>query len=99
MISIEPALLSPTWSDEDIEFRVADALEALALRVEYRNVRAYMVEQEPSLLLGLDGNLRLDEIRDAAVEHANNLCAVAGDGETWLDVDAQRFVSNFFVKC
>lgn len=98
MIRAEPMLLSPDVSDEDLEHRARDALEALALRVRWRNVREFLVEREPSLLLGVGGSMRLDEIRDFAVEHESNLDSIAGDGEAWLSVNGQRFVENFLVR-
>jgi hypothetical protein len=99
MISLEPMLVSDALSDEEIEFRALDAMDALRARVPFDNVAEFMLEQEPSLLLGLDGQMRLNEIRDAAAEHEANLASIAGDGKAWLGVREQQFVSNFFVKC
>jgi len=98
MIAVEPRLLSQRVSDEGFAHRARDALEALELRVRWDNVRKFLIEREPGLLLGDGGSQRLDEIRDFAMEHEANLCAIAGDGTSWLDVGGQRFVENFLVR-
>lgn len=98
MIACEPALVSRKITDEDLEYRARDALEAIELRVKWRNVAEFLVECEPGLLLGYGGQMRLDEIRDFAVEHEENLAAIAGDGEEWLSIPGQRWVSNFAIS-
>ena len=98
MIAVEPRLLSQRANDEDFERRARDALEALERRVRWDNVRKFLIEREPGLLLGDGGRPRLDEIRDFASEHEANLSAIAGDGTSWLDVGGQRFVENFLVS-
>ena len=98
MIAVEPRLLSQRANDEDFERGARDALEALERRVRWDNVRKFLIEREPGLLLGDGGSPRLDEIRDFASEHEANLSAVAGDGTSWLDVGGQRFVENFLVR-
>ena len=98
MIAVEPRLLSQRAGDEDFERGARDALEALERRVRWDNVRKFLIEREPGLLLGDGGSRRLDEIGDFASEHEANLSAVAGDGTSWLDVGGQRFVENFLVR-
>jgi len=96
MVSIEPRLLTET--EEFVEFAARDALETLRAFIAWPNVLEFIVQEEPSLLLGLNGQMRLVELRDAAEYYRENLVAVAGDGKSWLSVGAQRYVSNFFVQ-
>ena len=97
MVSIEPMLLLEP-DDEAVEYSARDALETLSAFVGWPNVVEFIVQEEPSLLLGTNGQMRLEELRDAAEYYRENLAAVAGDGREWLDVNAQRYVSNFFVQ-
>lgn len=97
MVSIEPRLLIER-DDAAVEYRARDALETLSAYVAFPNVVEFIVQEEPSLLLGVHGQMRLEELRDAAEYYKENLAAVAGDGREWLGVDAQRYVSNFFVQ-
>ena len=97
MVSIEPMLLLEP-DDEAVEYSARDALQTLSAFVGWPNVVEFIVQEEPSLLLGSNGQMRLEELRDAAEYYRENLAAVAGDGREWLDVDAQRYVSNFFVQ-
>jgi hypothetical protein len=57
-----------------------------------------LVSEEPGLILGKGGLARLDQVREQAETHAANLraiCEGVADDE-WLDVNSQRWFTNFF---
>ena len=57
-----------------------------------------LLAEEPGLMLGKGGLVRLDQIREQAETHAENLrsiCDGVRDDEP-LDVNAQRWFTNFF---
>jgi hypothetical protein len=57
-----------------------------------------LVYEEPGLLLGKGGVLRMEQIRETAEEHKENLKATCVNvkDEEWLDVNAQRWFTNVF---
>ena len=57
-----------------------------------------LIQEEPGLLLGKGGVTRLDQIRETADEHRENLtaCCESAEDDGWLDVDAQRWFTNVF---
>ena len=100
MVRIEPDLLIVGSTDlESIKFGGASTMATLRQIPEMPEpcVRL-LVYEEPGLLLGKGGVLRLEQIRETAEEHSENLAATCVDlsDEEWLDVNAQRWFTNVF---
>lgn len=97
MIAAEPELL--VVADERvILYSGMDAMQTLrGMDIPEPCVRLLLAE-EPGLMLGKGGLVRLDQIREQAETHAENLrsiCDGVRDDEP-LDVNAQRWFTNFF---
>ena len=97
MIDIEPGLISGEIEDEDLAESEREVMTALEQSVQWENARLFLIEREPSLLLGRGGSRRMEEIRAFFVEHEDNVRAIAGDGASWLDAEGQRFLENWLV--
>ena len=57
-----------------------------------------LICEEPGLILGKGGIERLEQIRETADEHGENMRATCAalDDDGWLDVNAQRWFTNVF---
>ena len=98
MLRVEPDLLLVEDVLGEITYGGAAQMDALrALPLPEPCVRLLVCE-EPGLLLGKGGLVRMDQLRDQANEHAANVAAACeGLGEEdALDVNAQRWFTNVF---
>lgn len=97
MVRVEPDLLLVD-DPARLMHGGADAMTTLrAIPMPEPCVRL-LLQEEPGLMLGKGGLVRLEQVRDQTEEYRANVEAICrgvpDDG--WLDVDSQRWFTNFF---
>jgi hypothetical protein len=99
VVHLEPDLLIVGAKDlKTVTYGGRDAMAFLrAIPMPEPCVRLLICE-EPGLILGKGGVERLQQIRETAEEHGENMRATCAalDDEGWLDVNAQRWFTNVF---
>ena len=97
MVRVEPDLLL-VEDAASLTYGGADAMSTLrAIPMPEPCVRL-LLQEEPGLLLGKGGLVRLEQVREQTEEYRANIDAIClgvpDDG--WLDVNSQRWFTNFF---
>lgn len=96
MVRVEPDLLLTDTTH--LAYSGGDVMRTLREMPMPEPCVRLLVTEEPGLLLGKGGLVRMEQVRDQVEEHRENLRAICegvpDDG--WLDVRAQRWFTNFF---
>ena len=95
MVRVEPDLLLADAAH--LTYSGADVMNTLRAILPEPCVRL-LLQEEPGLLLGKGGVVRMEQVREQAEEHKDNIEAICRNvpDDGWLDVNAQRWFTNFF---
>ena len=97
MVRVEPDLLLVNDVDT-IAYGGASVLSTLRDIPMPEPCCRLLLQEEPGLLLGKGGTVRLEQVREQTEEYRANIDAICegvpDDG--WLDVNSQRWFTNFF---